>query len=88
MRSKFLLAKSFFVYHKQFLITVAYSLTIHKCQGLSLDCAIVHLYNNVFCAGMTYVAISRVQTLEGLYLTAFDPESISVNNSCQEINRL
>ena len=43
----------------------------------------------VFCAGMAYVAISRVRTLKGLHLTAFDPESITVNNSCiKEINRL
>ena len=89
VRSKFLLAKSFFVYHKQFPVTVAYAVTIHKCQGLSLDCAIVDLSSNVFCAGMAYVAISRVRTLEGLHLTAFDPKSITVNNSClEEINRL
>ena len=70
VRSKFSLAKNFFVYRKQFPVTAAYAVTIHKCQGLSLDCAIV---GNVFCAGMAYAAISRVRTLEGLYLTAFDP---------------
>ena len=64
-------------------------MTIHKCQGLSLDCAIVDLSDSVFCAGMAYVAMSRVRTLEGLYLTAFDPQSIIVNNSClEEVNRL
>ena len=89
VRGKFLLTKSFFVYRKQFPVTVAYAVTIHKCQGLSLDCAIVDLSSNVFCAGMAYVAISRVRTLEGLHLTAFDSESISVKNSCiEEINRL
>ena len=89
VRGKFLLSKSFFVYRKQFPVTVAYAVTIHKCQGLSLDCAIVDLSSNVFCAGMAYVAFSRVRTLEGLHLTAFDPESITVNNSCiKEINRL
>ena len=75
VRSKFLLMKSFFVYRKQFLITVAYAVTIHKCQGLSLDCAIVDLSKNVFCAGMAYVSISRVRNLEGLHLSAFDPKS-------------
>ena len=89
VRGKFLLSKSFFVYRKQFPVTVAYAITIHKCQGLSLDCAIIDLSSNVFCAGMAYVAISRVRTLKGLHLTAFDPESISVNNNCiEEINRL
>ena len=55
VRSKFLLMKSFFVYGKQFPITIAYAVTIHKCQGLSLDCVIVDLSNNVFCAGMAYL---------------------------------
>ena len=89
VKSKFILMKSFFVYHKQFPVTVAYAVTIHKCQGLSLDCAIVDLSSNVFCAGMAYVAISRVRTLEGLHLSAFDPKSISVGNCClEEVNRL
>ena len=38
VRGKFMLLKSFFVYRKQFPVTVAYAVTIHKCQGLSLDC--------------------------------------------------
>ena len=89
VRGKFMLLKSFFVYRKQFPVTVAYAVTIHKCQGLSLDCAIVDLSDNVFCAGMAYVAMSRVRTLKGLHLTAFDPKSIIVNNAClEEVNRL
>ena len=64
-------------------------MTIHKCQGLSLDCAIVDLSNSVFSAGMAYVAISRVHTLDGLHLTAFDPASLMISDIClEEINRL
>ena len=89
VRGKFMLLKSFFAYRKQFPVTVAYAVTIHKCQGLSCDCAIVDLSDNVFCAGMAYVAMSRKHTLERLYLTAFDPKSIIVENSClEEVNRL
>ena len=55
VRGKFMLLKNFFVYRKQFPVTVAYAVTI---QGLSLDCAIVDLSDNVFCAGMAYVAMS------------------------------
>ena len=43
VRGKFMLLKSFFVYRKQFPVTVAYAVT---CQGLSLDCAIVDLSDN------------------------------------------
>ena len=38
---------------------------------------------------MAYAAMSRVRTLQGLHLTAFDPKSIIVENSClEEVNRL
>jgi len=84
-----MLMKSFHVYRKQFPLILAYTVTIHKCQGLSLDCAIVDLSNKVICAGMAYVALSRVRSLDGLYLTDFDPASIIVYSAClEEANRL
>ena len=84
VRSKFLPMKSFFVYCKQFPIMLAYAVTIHKYQGLSLDCTILDLSNNIFCAGMVYIAISQVHTLEGIH-----PKSVIVSNNClKEVNRL
>ena len=77
------------VYRKQFPLILAFAVTIHKCQGLSLDCAIVDLFSSMFATGMAYVAISRVRTLAGLHLLAFDPKSIKVSDECvQEVNRL
>ena len=58
------------------------AVTIHKCQSLSLDSAIVELSDKVFSAGMAYVALSRVRSLAGLHLSAFDPKSIIVSTSC------
>ena len=46
------------VYRKQYPLILAYAVTIHKCQGLSLDCAIVDLSDRMFAAGMAYVALS------------------------------
>jgi len=84
-----MVSKTYYVYRTQFPLIVAYAVTIHKCQGLSLDCAIVDLSNKVFADGMAYVALSRVRSLNGLHLVAFDSTSISVNNNClREINRL
>ena len=57
-----------------------------KCQGLSLDCAIVDLSEKVFSAGMAYVALSRVRTLSSLHLIAFNPEVST--QSLKEVNRL
>ena len=74
--------KNYYVYRKQFPLILAYAVTIHKCQGLSLDCAIVDLSEKVFSAGMAYVALSRVRSLSGLHLVAFDAKSIKVSISC------
>ena len=89
VKSRFTIMKNFYIYRKQFPLILAYGVTIHKCQGLSLDCAIVDLSDKVFSPGMAYVAVSRVWTLQGLHLFAFDPKSIMVSTRClNEINRL
>ena len=55
----------------------------------SLDCAIIDLSSKVFSDGMSYVALSRVKTLSGLHLVAFEDTSIRVSAGCiKEINRL
>jgi hypothetical protein len=89
VKSRFIVMKNFYVYRKQFPLILAYAVTIHKCQGLSLDCAIVDLSTEVFSEGMAYVALSRVRSLDGLFLAAFDPQSIRASlSSLKEVNRL
>jgi len=89
VKGKFMVLKNYYVQRTQFPLILAYAVTIHKCQGLSLDCAIVDLSDKVFAAGMAYVAVSRLRSLAGLHLIAFDPKSIRVSVKClTEINRL
>ncbi|KAI1523525.1 hypothetical protein A1F96_08358 [Pyrenophora tritici-repentis] len=58
----------------QFPITIAYAITIHKSQGLSVDTAVLNPgKKRDFQPDLTYVAISRVRTLHGiLFEESFD----------------
>lgn len=69
---------------KQIPLIHAWAITIHKAQGVSLDLAQIDVGSNIFECGQTYVALSRVKSLEGLYLTALDPGKIKVNKKVQE----
>jgi ATP-dependent exoDNAse (exonuclease V) alpha subunit len=52
----------------QFPLRLAWAVTIHKAQGKTLDAAVIDLGARAFAPGQTYVAFSRLTSLEGLYL--------------------
>jgi ATP-dependent exoDNAse (exonuclease V) alpha subunit len=52
---------------------MAWGITIHKSQGLTLEKVVVELGDKDFSAGLSFVAISQVKTLKGLaFRTCFD----------------
>jgi ATP-dependent DNA helicase PIF1 len=62
-----------FMSRSQIPLRLAYAVTIHKAQGASVDCALVDIGSGNFEFGQAYVALSRVRSLEALYVYDFEP---------------
>jgi len=65
-------------------LMLSWALTIHKSQGATLDAAEIDVGSGIFECGQTYVALSRVKSLNGLYLTSFDATRIRINKKVKE----
>jgi len=76
---------------KQIPLILSWAITIHKAQGATLDVAEIDIGREIFACGQTYVALSRIKSLEGLYLKSFDPNKIKlskkVKNYYEKLNK-
>ncbi len=70
----------------QYPLRLAWAITVHKSQGMSLDAAEVDL-SKAFEKGMGYVALSRVKTLEGLSLLGINEGALVVDSEVAEFDR-
>jgi hypothetical protein len=61
-------------------LCLAWAITIHKIQGATLGMAEIDVGGSVFEYGQTYVALSRIQSLDGLYLSSFHPQKIKAHH--------
>ena len=64
---------------KQIPLILSWAITIHKSQGTSLELAQIDVGSDIFECGQTYVALSRLIRLDGLYLKSFNPCRIKIN---------
>lgn len=72
------------VFRMQIPLRLAYALTIHKAQGASLDSAMVDIGPATFEYGQAYVALSRVRSLEALYVYDLDKTAFKVHPAVKE----
>lgn len=73
-------------------LRLGWAITIHKSQGMSLDAAVIDLRKS-FTPGMGYVALSRVRSLEGVYLTGINkmamqlhPDIVEFDHQLQQVS--
>lgn len=65
-------------------LRIAYAITVHRAQGATLDSALIDIGSSTFEYGQAYVALSRVRSLEGLYVWKLDPRKVACHPTVAE----
>jgi ATP-dependent exoDNAse (exonuclease V) alpha subunit len=74
---------------KQFSVALAFTLTIHKSQGLILDCAVLDISMKDRTSGLAYISISQIKKLTGLlFEKGFDQDHFNPSDSSVKQVRL
>lgn len=66
-------------------LRLAWAITVHKSQGMTLDAARIDL-RKAFVEGMGYVALSRVKNMDNLYLSGINRMALAVSEDAQAID--
>ena len=68
---------------QQLPLKLAWAITVHKSQGMTLDKAEIDLSRS-FASGQGYVALSRLKTMNGLYLKGFNNQALMIAEEVRE----
>ena len=68
-------------------LRLAWAITVHKSQGMTLDAAKIDL-RKAFVEGMGYVALSRVRDLDNLYLYGINRRALEVSPDALAIDEV
>lgn len=68
-------------------LRLAWAITVHKSQGMTLDAARIDL-RKAFVPGMGYVALSRVKSIDNLYLYGINRMALQMSEDAVAINKV
>jgi ATP-dependent exoDNAse (exonuclease V) alpha subunit len=68
-------------------LKLAWAITVHKSQGMTLDMAEIDL-SRAFTGGQGYVALSRLRTIDGLFLKGFNQQALLVDDTVRETDKI
>jgi ATP-dependent DNA helicase PIF1 len=72
------------VSREQIPLALAWAVTTHKIQGATLDCALIDIGSDVFEYGQAYVALSRVKSLDTLFVHNLEPTCVRAHPIVKE----
>jgi len=72
--------------YTQMPLKLSYAMTAHKAQGMTVDCAHVSCANS-FAEGQIYVALSRVKSLDGLFVSGWNRKLLKADQQAVDFYR-